>query len=121
MFRIHFTDCLVEFIVSVRTPSGQTKERLFFSIDAVARFMHDKVPFSTYTISAANFAPAARTAKGPDTARRLTAVHAALSHSKWTQQKVQAARDGLVSGSNAKIDADAWAIIRAVKQDQRDG
>ncbi len=121
VFRIHVTDGLVEFIVSVRTRGGQTKERLFFSIDAVARFMHDKVHLSTYTICAANFALVARTAKRPDAARRLTAVHAALSHSKWAQQKVQAARDGLVSGSNAVIDADAWATIRAAKQGQRDG
>jgi hypothetical protein len=120
VFRIHVTDGLIECTVSVRTRGGQIKERLFSSLDAVARFMHDKVHLSTYAVSAANFAPAVRTAKRPDTARRLTAAHAALSHSEWAQQKVEAARDGLVSGSNAEIDADAWSAIRAAKQRQRD-
>ncbi|MDY7574411.1 hypothetical protein RGU77_08960 [Actimicrobium sp. CCI2.3] len=65
--------------------------------------------------------PVALTEKRPDTTGRLTAAHTALSGSRWAQQKVQAARDGLVSGNNAEIDADAWAIIRAAKQGQRDG
>ena len=32
--------------------------------------------------------------------RTFLAARAALSHSEWTQQKVQALRDGLAQGSN---------------------
>lgn len=120
-FKIRVKYGLVERTVSVRTRGGQIKERVFTSLDAVAKFMHDKVHLARYELDAANFDPAAKTIKRPDTARRLTAAHAALSHSEWAQQKVQTARDGLADGTNARIDEDAWAAIRAAKLRQRDG
>ena len=120
-FKITVKYGMVERTVSVRTRSGQIKERVFTSLDTVTRFMHDKVHLARYEMDAANFDPAARTVKRPDTARRLTAGHAALSHSGWAQQKVQAARDGLADGTNARIDDDAWLAIRAAKVRQRDG
>lgn len=119
-FKINVKYGMVERTVSVRTRGGQIKERVFTSLDAVARFMHDKVHLARYELDAANFDPAARTVKRPDTARRLTAAHAALSHSDWAQQKVQAARDGLANGTNERIEAEEWAAIRAAKVRQRD-
>lgn len=119
-FKITVKYGMVERTVSVRTRSGQIKERVFTSLDAVARFMHDKVHLARYELDAANFDPRAKTVTRPDTARRLTAAHAALSHSEWAQQKGQAACDGLVDGTNTHIDAEEWAAIRASKVRQRD-
>lgn len=111
---------MVERTVSVRTREGQIKERLFTSLDAVARFMREKVHLAQYEINAANFDPTAKTTKRPDTARRLTEAHAALSHNQWLQQKVQASRDGLVDGTNQRISQEEWTQVRAAKQGQRD-
>ncbi len=119
-FKIMVKYGTVERTVSVRTRGGQIKERIFTSLDAVARFMHDKVHLARYELDASGFDPTAKTVKRPDTARRLTAAHAALSHSEWAQQKVQSARDGLVDGTNARIDDDAWDKIRAAKVRRRD-
>ncbi|MET3107789.1 hypothetical protein AAKU67_003844 [Oxalobacteraceae bacterium GrIS 2.11] len=119
-FKINIKFGVVERTVSVRTRSGQIKERVFTSLDAVARFMRDKVQLANYEINAANFDPTAKTGKRPDTARRLTAAHAALSHSEWARQKVQAARDDLINGTNRLIEPDDWAEVRAAKQRQRD-
>ena len=41
-FKITVKYGMVERTVSVRTRGGQIKERVFTSLDAVARFMHDK-------------------------------------------------------------------------------
>lgn len=72
---------MVERTVSVRTRGGQIKEWVFTSLNA------------------ANFDPTAKTIKRPNTARRLSAAHAALSHSDWEQQKGQAARNCLPNGA----------------------
>ena len=119
-FKINVKYGMVERTVSVRTRGGQIKERVFTSLDAVARFMRDKVHLAQYEIDAANFDPTVKAVKRPDTARRLTAAHAALSHSEWAQQKVQAARDGLADGTNRLIASDEWEAIRVAKQRQRD-
>ena len=119
-FKINVRYGMVERTVSVRTRGGQIKERVFTSLDAVARFMREKVHLAQYEVNAANFDPDAKAVKRPDTTKRLTAAHAALSHSQWAEQKVQAARDGLADGSNALIDGDEWADIRAAKLRQRD-
>lgn len=111
---------MVERTVSVRTREGQIKERLFTSLDAVARFMREKVHLAQYEVNAANFDPSAKTTKRPDTARRLTEAHAALSHSQWLEQKVNASRAGLADGTNQRIAPDEWAKVRAAKQKQRD-
>ena len=50
----------------------------------------------------------------------LVAADAALSHSEWAQQKVQASRDGLAQGSNKLIEQKEWETIRAAKQRLRD-
>ena len=76
---------MAERTVSVRTRGGQIKERLFTSLDAVTRFMHDKVHLAHYDVDASNFDPTVKPIKRPDTTRRLAAAHAALSHSKQTQ------------------------------------
>ena len=65
--------------VSVRTRGGQIKERVFTSLDAVARFLHDKVHLAHYDIDASHFDPTIKPHKRPDTTRRLTAAHAALT------------------------------------------
>ena len=119
-FKINVKYGMVERTVSVRTRGGQIKERVFTSLDAVARFMREKIHLANYEINAANFDPTAKTNKRPDTAKRLTAAHAALSHSEWAQQKVQAARDGLTRGTNKLIEQDDWTTIRRAKQQQRD-
>lgn len=62
----------------------------------------------------------AKTTKHPDTARRLTEAHAALSHSQWLEHKVNAARAGLADGTNRRIAPEEWAKVRAAKQEQRD-
>ncbi|MDE2429600.1 MAG: hypothetical protein KGM99_12800 [Burkholderiales bacterium] len=118
-FQIQVKYGMVERTVSVRTRGGQIKARVFTSLDAVARFMRDKIHLAQYEIDAANFDPTAKAIKRPDTAKRLTAAHAALSHSEWAQQKVQSSRDGLLSGTNRVIESDEWSIIRAAKQRQR--
>jgi hypothetical protein len=120
VFKITVKYGMVERTVSVRTRGGQIKERVFTSLDAVARFMRDKVHLAQYEVNAANFDPTAKAIKRPDTARRLTAAHAALSHSEWAQQKVQASRAGLADGTNMLIDSDEWEAIRVAKQRQRD-
>ena len=78
-FKINVKYGMVERTVSVRTRSGQIKERVFTSLDAVARFIRDKIHLAQYEIDAANFDPTAKATKRPDTAKRLTAAHAALS------------------------------------------
>lgn len=55
----------------------------------------------------------------PDRAAHLKAAHEALSHTEWLQQKVDAAREGLERGTNARIGTDEWAAIRAAKQAKR--
>jgi hypothetical protein len=119
-FKINVKYGMVERTVSVRTRDGQIKERVFTSLDAVARFMREKVHLAQYEVDAANFDPTVKAIKRPDITRRLTAAHAALSHSEWAQQKVQASRDGLVNGTNKLIEPDEWAAIRTEKQRQRD-
>ena len=119
-FKINVKYGTMERTVSVRTRGGEIKERIFTSLDAVARFMREKIHLANYEINAANFDPTVKASKRPDTAKRLTAAHAALSHSEWAQQKVQTARDGLADGTNHLIEPDEWAIIRAAKQRLRD-
>ncbi|PRC93434.1 hypothetical protein [Solimicrobium silvestre] len=119
-FKINVKYGMVERTVSVRTRDGQIKERVFTSLDAVARFMRDKIHLTQYDINAANFDPSAKAVKRPDTAKRLTAAHAALSHSEWAQQKVQAAREGMLNGTNKLIEPDEWTAIRQAKQRHRD-
>jgi len=65
--------------VSVRTRSGQIKERVFTSLDAVARFLHDKVQLAHYDVDASHFDPTIKPHKRPDMSRRLTAAHTALA------------------------------------------
>lgn len=119
-FKINVQYGTVERTVSVRTRDGKIKERVFTSLDAVARFMRDKIHLAQYEINAANFDPGAKAVKRPDTTKRLAAAHAALSHSEWAQQKVQTSREGLANGTNRVIEPDEWTTIRAAKQRQRD-
>jgi hypothetical protein len=119
-FKITVKYCVVERTVSVRTRGGQIKERMFTSLDAVARFMRDKVRLAHYEVNAANFDPTAKAIKRPDMSRRLTAAHAALSHSEWAQQKIQATHDAMTNGTNTLFEPDECATIRAAKQRQND-
>lgn len=120
VFKITVKYGMVERIVSVRTREGHIKERLFSSLDAVAKFMREKLHLAQYEVNAANFRPVTKRVKRPDTAMRLKEAHAALSHSDWVQQKVQASRDGLADGSNQRIAPDEWQKIRARKMAMRD-
>lgn len=63
---------------------------------------------------------AAQRISRPDRAAHLKAAHAALSHTEWLQQKVDAARAGLRDGTNQRIMPDQWEAIRAAKKRQRD-
>lgn len=109
-----------ERLVSVRTRDGQTKERIFTSLDAVARFMRERVHLTQYEINDANFQPGTKRVTRPDTVIRLKGAHAALSHSDWLEKKVSASRAGLIDGTNKRIDSQEWESIRAAKQSQRD-
>ena len=109
-----------ERLVSVRTREGQTKERVFTSLDAVARFMRERVHLTQYDINDANFQPGTKRVTRPDTVIRLKGAHAALSHSDWLEKKVTASRAGLIDGTNKRIDSQEWERIRAAKQAQRD-
>lgn len=120
VFKITVKYGMVERTVSVRTREGQIKERVFTSLDAVARFMREKVHLAQYEIDAANFQPMTKRTKRPDTARRLKEAHAALSHSEWLEGKVNASRTGLADGTNKRIAPEEWAKVRAAKQGQRD-
>lgn len=120
VFKITVKYGMVERVVSVRTREGQIKERLFSSLDAVARFMREKLHLAQYEVNAANFQPVTKRVKRPDTAIRLKEAHAALSHSDWVQQKVQSSRAGLADGSNQRIAPDEWQKIRAMKLAMRD-
>jgi hypothetical protein len=120
VFKITIKYGAVERIVSVRTREGQVKERVFTSLDAVARFMREKVHLAQFEVNAANFKPLAKRAKRPDTSLRLKEAHAALSRSEWLQHKVQAARAGLADGSNKRIAPADWERVRAEKKAQRD-
>lgn len=107
-------------MVSVRTKDGQTKERVFTSLDSVAKFMRNQVHLTRYQIDAVNFEPAASSSrKRPDAALRLKDAHAALSHTEWLLAKVEASRAGMADGSNARLDVDEWSKIRAQKLAQR--
>lgn len=119
VFKVTVKYGMVERTVSVRTRDGQIKERVFTSLDAVARFMREKVHLAHYDINAANFQPVSKRTKRPDTALRLKEAHAALSHNEWLAQKVQASRDGLADGTNQRIAPDEWENVRADKQRQR--
>jgi hypothetical protein len=84
-FKITVKYGMAERTVSVRTRNGQVRERVFTSLDAVARFLHDKVHLAHYDVDAANFDPTVRPIKRPDTTKRLAAAHAALLHNKQAQ------------------------------------
>src|SRR5471032_2733575 len=71
-FKINVKYGTVERTVSVRTRGGQIKERMFASLDAVARFMRDKVHLAQYEVDASNFDPAVKPIKRPDMTKRLT-------------------------------------------------
>ncbi|MDO8336520.1 MAG: hypothetical protein Q7T74_07125 [Candidatus Saccharibacteria bacterium] len=120
VFKVMVKYGMVERTVSVRTREGRIKERVFTSLDAVARFMREKVHLAQYEINAANFQPATKRTKRPDTALRLKEAHAALSHSDWLVRKVQASRDSLADGTNQRIASNEWESVRAAKQRQRD-
>jgi hypothetical protein len=115
VFKIRVKYGMGERILSVRTREGKIKERVFTSLDAVARFMREKIHLSQYDVDATNFQPTKRRAKRPDTSVRLKEAHAALSHSEWWLQKVQASQAGLADGSNKQIAPDEWEQIRAKK------
>ena len=104
----------------MRTREGQTKERVFTSLDAVARFMRERVHLTQYDINDANFQPGTKRVTRPDTVLRLKGAHAALSHTDWLEKKVSASRVGLIDGTNERIDSQEWEDIRAAKQAQRD-
>ena len=120
VFKITVKYGMVERVVSVRTREGQIKERIFTSLDSVARFMREKVHLAQYEVNAANFQPATKRTKRPDTSIRLKEAHAALSHSEWLTQKVGASREGIKDGSNPLISPADWEQIRANKKAQRD-
>ncbi|MEO8408157.1 MAG: hypothetical protein ABI476_06975 [Oxalobacteraceae bacterium] len=120
VFKVTVKYGMVERTVSVRSRDGKIKERVFTSLDSVARFMREKVHLARYEIDAANFQPMTTGTKRPDTARRLKDAHAALSHSEWLEQKVAASRTGLADGTNQRIASEEWLKIRAAKQEQRD-
>jgi hypothetical protein len=107
-------------VVSVRTRDGQNKERVFPSLNAVARFMREKVHITRYEVNTENFQLGTKQLKRPDTSQRLKEAHAALSHNDWLQQKVNASRNGLANGNNKLIAADEWESIRSSKRAQRD-
>lgn len=109
-----------ERLVAVRTREGQTKERVFTSLDAVARFMRERVHLTQYDINDANFQPGTKRVTRPDTAFRLKGAHAALSHTDWLEKKVSASRVGLIDGTNKRIESQEWEGIRAAKKAQRD-
>lgn len=120
VFKVTVKYGMVERTVSVRTREGKIKERVFTSLDAVARFMREKVHLAQYEIDAANFQPTTTRTKRPDTARRLAAAHAALSHTDWLERKVNASRAGLADGTNQRIAPEEWEKVRTAKQKQRD-
>lgn len=104
-----------ERLVSVRTREGQTKERVFTSLDAVARFMRERVHLTQYDINDANFQPGTKRVTRPDTSVRLRDAHAARTHAEWVNEKVSASRAGLADGSNKVYTEDEWAKIRTDK------
>jgi hypothetical protein len=116
VFKINVQYGTVERTVSVRTRNGQIKERIFTSLDAVARFIREKMHLMNYEVDAAHFEPLPKAGKRPDISKRLVDAHAALSHSEWAQQKVQASLDSFANGTNKVITPKDWEKIRASKQ-----
>ena len=104
-----------ERLVSVRTREGQTKERVFTSLDAVARFMRERVHLTQYDVNDSNFQPGTKRVTRPDISVRMRDAHAALTHTEWVKEKVSASRAGLADGSNKVYTEDEWAKIRADK------
>jgi hypothetical protein len=93
-FRVHVHCGKDERIVAVRTSTGQIKEREFTSLDAVARFMSEKMQVHSYVVEAVNFRPEnlGKAIKRPDSKRRLKEAHAARDYTVWLHEAVQAAR-----------------------------
>ncbi len=120
VFKVMVKYGMVERTVSVRTREGQIKERVFSSLDAVAKFLREKVHIVQYEVNATNYQSVTTRTARPDMTVRLKAAHAALSHNDWIAQKVASARAGLADGSNQLIETEEWANIRANKQAQRD-
>ena len=120
VFKVMVKYGMVERTVSVRTREGQIKERVFSSLDAVAKFLREKVHIVQYEVNAANYQPVTTRTARPDMTVRLKAAHAALSHHDWIAQKVASSRAGMVDGSNPRIEPEEWANIRANKQALRD-
>lgn len=85
---------MVERTVSVRTRDGKIKEREFASLDAVVRFMSEKVHLPSFEVNAANFRSGeSKAVKRPDTAKRLKEAHAAREHDAWLRSEIQASID----------------------------
>jgi len=93
IFKVRVKYGMTERTVSVRTREGITKERVFTSLDAVAKFMLEKVHLAHYEIDAANFRPSEKKAKREDTSERMREAHAAAAYNKWLKAEVQAAID----------------------------
>ena len=110
-----------ERLLSVRASNGQTKERVFSSVDSAGRFLRERAHIVHYQVDATNFDALNTSRKRPDAAVRLKDAHAALTHAQWVKAKVSASRDGLADGTNKIYDEDEWTQIRAAKVAARQG
>ena len=78
-----------ERLVSVRTREGQTRERVFTSLDAVARFMRERVNLTQYDVDDSNFQPGTKRVTRPDISERMKRAHEAAAHDTWFRAEVE--------------------------------
>lgn len=85
---------MTERTVSVRSRDGKINERVFSSLDSVARFIKEKIHLATYEVNAANYQPVTegKTGKRPDSSKFLKEAHAARAHNEWLRTELEASR-----------------------------
>ena len=106
-----------ERLVSVRSREGQTKERVFTSLDAVSRFMRERVHLTNYDVDDSNFQPGAKRVTRPDTSVRLRDAHAARTHAEWMNEKAaESLADTRPNMTHESVMSKAQAVINAKRK-----
>jgi len=101
----------------------ELKPRMWRSLDTCIEYLTNELHIARRdSLDAAHHTDARAEVPGvsrPDSAKRMRDAFEASAHTKWLEAKVADSRAGMADGSNRRIDAKEWALIRAAKQKQR--